>query len=129
MFRHYRALGAALLFATGTYWAAAPTDTLMVIASPDGTQTTTVGTTTYYTRMFEVSLANTGQQPIDLSKGCFKAFDRQGASYALDIVDEALIKGTLKPSQHKKGDMGFSSLQPDVYNADVVRYSTDCTKQ
>lgn len=108
---------------------AAPTDSLMVIATPEGTQTTTSGTTTYYTRLLEVSLTNVGQQPINLAQGCFKAFDHRGTSYALDIVDEGLLKGTLKPGHHKKGDMGFSSLQPDVYDADVVRISTDCTAQ
>lgn len=119
----------ALLWVACTSALAAPTDSLMVIAAPEGTQTTTTGATTYYTRLFEVSLTNVGQQSINLAQGCFKAFDRRGTSYVLDIVDEGLLKGTLKPNHHKKGDMGFSSLQPDVYDADVVRISTDCTSQ
>lgn len=122
-------LWGALLMVASLNAIAAPTDSLMVIATPEGTQTTTSGTTTYYTRLLEVSLTNVGQQPINLAQGCFKAFDHRGTSYALDIVDEGLLKGTLKPGHHKKGDMGFSSLQPDVYDADVVRISTDCTAQ
>lgn len=129
MFKRYRLLGTLLLLTTSASWAAGSADTLMIIAAPDGTQTTTLNTMTYYTRIFEVSLTNTGQQPIDLSQGCFKVFDRQGTPYALDIVDEGLVKGSLKPGHHKKGDMGFSSLQPEVYNADVVRFSTDCPKK
>lgn len=122
-------LWGALLMVASLNAIAAPTDSLMVIATPEGTQTTTSGTTTYYTRLLEVSLTNVGQQPINLAQGCFKAFDHRGTFYALDIVDEGLLKGTLKPGHHKKGDMGFSSLQPDVYDADVVRISTDCTAQ
>lgn len=126
MLTRTRLIIASLLLLTGVAHAA-PSDSLMIIASPDSTQTTSTGSTTYYTRMFEVSLANVGQQPINLATGCFKAYDRRGTAYALDIVDEALVKGSLAPSKHKKGSMGFSSLQPEVYDADIVRFSTDCT--
>lgn len=125
MLTRYRLVVASLLLAAGAAHAA-PSDSLMIIASPDSTQTTTTGSTAYYTRLFDVSLANVGQQPINLAKGCFKAYDRRGTAYALDIVDEALVKGSLAPGKHKKGSMGFSSLQSEVYDADVVRFSTDC---
>lgn len=126
MFTRYRMLGTCLLFVSSMSWAAMPSDPLMVIAMPDGTQATTSGTTTYYTRLFKVSLANVGQQPVDLTNGCFKVHDRSGTSYALDIADEELLNGSLKPGQHKQGKMGFSSLQRDVYDADVIRFDTQC---
>ncbi|BBG31282.1 DUF4354 family protein [Zymobacter palmae] len=122
-------LAIMLSMMVGSAVAATPADSVMVIASPDGTQTTTQGTTTYFTRLFEVSLTNVGHQPVDLAHGCFKAYDRRGTSYSLDIAEEGLLKGMLKPGLHKKGDMGFSSLQPDVYDADVIRFSTDCPRQ
>ncbi|WP_454267134.1 DUF4354 family protein [Serratia sp. 121840015-1] len=80
----------------------------------------------YYTKTFEVSLAQLSADTTTLSKFCNKAYSPDKKEYKLDTVDEILTSCSLKEYKPVKGIAFFSSENNNVFKASLVKVSDDC---
>lgn len=105
---------------------AADTDSVAVYATQQQQGSASIGTHTFHTKDFSVSLANLSDKNIDLSKLCLQAFTPDGKIFKLDTVDEKLSVGILKPKASVKGLATFSSSDDSVYKASLVKITDKC---
>lgn len=114
-----------VLLAANVY-AASPYDTVMVRASQGERSAISVGDKSFYVKSFNVEVLNVGPQPVDLSKVCFKAYDKGGKEFKVDTIDEVLTTGTLKAQGHIKSFIEFASENDGVFDAQIVKLSSKC---
>lgn len=79
----------------------------------------------YYTKTFEVMVANLSEKEFDLSKYCFKAF-LGSREFKVDTIDENLHNKVLKNNENAKGMIVFASINRDITKAAMVKLTDNC---
>ena len=105
---------------------AATPENIAVYATHKSTGSMSVGGKSAYTNTFEVMVANVSDKDIDLSKVCLKATAPDHKEFALDTVDEALSKGSLRAGKMAKGIAVFASEDAKVNDALLITLSAEC---
>ncbi len=79
-----------------------------------------------FMKSFDVTIRNGSDQPIDLSKGCFKAVLPGRGELSVDTISEELATGIITSGASRKGFAGFSSPDENAYKAIAVKYEQSC---
>lgn len=117
----------ALAFSSVSMIASAvETDNLVVYSIQQDKGATSLGNQAFYTKSFDVTLANVGDKDADLSKFCLKAYNKHGKPFKLDTIEETLTTGNLLPKKTVKGMAVFASNDESVYDASIVKLSYEC---
>lgn len=106
--------------------AAAAIDSVVVYSTQKNDGSTSIGAKSYYTKDFNVSIANLSDKEIDLSSLCLIAYSPDGKAFALDTVSDELAQKKLKPKAMVEGDAVFSSKDSSVYSAAMVKIADSC---
>lgn len=101
-------------------------DTVIVYSTVRDLSAMAIGNEILYTKAFDVTIANSGEKSLDLSKGCFKAVMPDKTEHSADTIDQALSKGLLKATDHRKSFVAFSSYDESIYKASAVKYLLVC---
>jgi Domain of unknown function (DUF4354) len=117
-----RLVAMVLVLACVSAWAA-EVDGLMVKSTQKAQGATAMGPKSFYTKDFEIGLANLSQKPMKLDTVCLEALSADGKKFNLDTVDEKLTKGTLGPNKVVRGMASFTSGDTSVYSAMLVKAS------
>ncbi|MDX7988257.1 DUF4354 family protein [Xenorhabdus sp. 12] len=101
-------------------------DNIAVYSTEKSNGSVSTGSKYFYTKTFEVAIANLAGKDVDLSKLCLKAYSPDNKAFSLDTVDEKLSTGTLKNKAMTKGFAVFASENDSVFKAALVKLSDDC---
>lgn len=103
-----------------------PASIVIVNSTVRNLSATAIGNEIHYTKTFDVVIANGAKNPIDLSKGCFKAVMPDKTEIPMDTIQGELAEGQLKAKTSLKGFVGFSAADDSIYKAVAVKYLPTC---
>lgn len=102
-------------------------DKLIIQAIPSSEGTVVLEGKPKYEKTFKIVVFSEVRAPINLTGfvGCYKAYDDKGKSFDERLVQSTLL-GTLKAGSVKEGEVSFISDDKSVYNAEFVKWSSQC---
>ncbi|HBC0988751.1 TPA: DUF4354 family protein [Morganella morganii] len=97
-----------------------------VYATAESQGSISEGDKSIYTKSFNISLVPlSDDSSIDLSKHCLKAYSPDNKEFKLHIIEAVLTSGFLK-DEPIKGFAIYESDNTDVFNAAMVKITTNC---
>lgn len=101
-------------------------DRLVVLATDRSSGSMTVGDMIAYNKTFDLVLANSSDEAIDLTEICLVAQTVDGDSFGLDTVEGTLSTGILEVGGNASGFATFASDNVAVLEAASVHASSSC---
>lgn len=117
---NYRFAALTLSLVAVSAWAG-EADSLMVNSTQKAQGATVMAGKAFYTKDFDIVLANLSKQAVNLHKICLDAQSADGKHFKLDSIGSELAQGTLGPSKVVKGRASFASDDTSVYSAVLVK--------
>lgn len=102
-------------------------DEIIIEATPSSEGTVVLYGKPKYQKTFEVVVMSKSKEPLNLTKenGCYKAFDSKNNEFRARTIHLSLL-GELTNNAAKEGSVTFVSDRNDVYDAQFVKWDSEC---